>query len=282
MMAWTDSETVKAHLPGLDTPDAVVQDEAVRFDALGVAQLSRRGIKNGSEVVKRLATTNPVGPEEVTLPAETWIALPDSPLLPGQSVVSDGWPLGTIYAEGRDFLIDESPGKIRRVAGGSIGDGATVTTWYQTYEALTKDVDYVIDYALGTISIQTGSDLEPGSSIWVDYEQDALASVDGLIDSAITEAEDKIVRRLKSDYSSSSTDQGLVTGATELTLSIVCRSLAVRALSDKAPGAEARAKAWILLAQQFEQTASFTLRSFLASPAITSGKRESNGSWEWV
>ncbi len=280
-MAWTDSDTVKKFLPGLTGGATSFRDVPLILSDTGVGQLPHTGLVLASEVVKRLGNDDVEGPEAVTLPSETWVALPDSALLAGEVVAADNWQLETVYSEGVDYLIDTIEGKIRRIAGGAISGGATVKVWYRKYEVLAKDVDYEIDYATGTISLAEESEIPPGATLAVDYELNAASSVEDLIPEAIIQAEDKIVRRLKSGYTTASTDQGLVTGATELTLAIICRSLAVRALGDGLPAAQSRGKSWLELSSLFDRSASKTLKPFMSVPALASGGVQGNGSWEW-
>ncbi len=281
-MAWTDSDTVKKFLPGLTGGAAQFKDVAVTLDMAGSGSLPHTGILSGSEVVKRHASGGIDGPEAVALPAETWIALPDAALVSGELVVGDGWQLTTVYEEGRDFLVNAAEGKIRRIDGGGISAGATVQVWYQKYEVMVNDIDYTINYSNGTIALTSGSEIPAGATLKVDYELNAASSVEDLIPEAITQAEDKILRRLKSDYTTSSTDQGLITGATELTLAIICRSLSVRALGDGLSAAQSRGKSWLDLASQFERSASRTLKPFMTVPAIARGGVQGNFSWEWA
>jgi len=109
------------------------------------------------------------------------------------------------------------------------------------------------------------------TQIYVDYQLTVGSGAELLIESAVAEAEDKIARRLKAGYSTSSTDQGLVTGATELALGIVCKGLAAQALSDGAPAAAVRGNGWLKLATEFEASAAITLSPFLAFPVLMSG-----------
>ena len=281
-MAWTDSDTVKKFLPGLSGGAIQFMDIAVTLGADGKGNLPHPGILSGSEVVKRPAAGGIVGPEAVALPAETWVALAAATLVPGELVAAGQWRLTTLYEEGRDFLVDATAGKIRRINGGAIGAGATVHVWYQKYEALVKDVDYTITYATGALARTTGSSVPPEATLMVDYKLNAASSVEDLIPKAITQAEDKILRRLESGYTTSSTDQGLITGATELTVAIICRSLSGRALGDGLPAAQSRGKTWIELAAHFERSASHTLKPFMTVPAIASGGAQGNVNWEWA
>jgi len=280
-MSWTDTESVKKFLPGLMGGSTLIEDVSVRLDDTGAVRLPHSGIASGTEVVKRFPADSLVGPEEVTLTGETWETLSYPALVAGELVAASNWRLTSVFSEGLDFLVNRSEGKIRRIADGTIVSGATVHVWYQRYEVLTKGADYEIDYPTGTVSLATGSSLPPGSSLVVDYELNAISSVEALIPEAIAQAEDKIARRLKSDYTSSSTDQSLVTGATELSLSIICRSLSIMALGDGLPAAQSRAKAWLELASQFEKSAVQTLKPFISVSMPSRGGVMGNQSWLW-
>lgn len=281
-MGWTNSTKVKNHLIDLDRHPTEYQDAQVTFDDNGDIQLPHRGIKSNSEKVKRLSYSAPSSQSGVTLNNEDWAQLNNTDLVPEQVVVAADDGLTQVYTLGIDYTIDWEDGKIRRIDGGSISDGADVLVYYQRYEIMVKDTDYTVDYSDGTIALKDTGDLEPETVVYVDYTLSAASGADDLITQAITEAEDKILSRLKDDYNGSSQDQGLITGATELTLSSVCRALAARALSDGAASAEGRSRAWRELASAYELSAWITLRPFLESPAIRPGNKKSNVSWEWI
>jgi len=278
-MSWTDSSTVKAHLLNVEQPSVAMRDVPVRLDATGSGVVPHRGITSESEVVKRVAAGAPVGPQSVVLTGADWISLADAKLVPGRLVAASDWRLSTIYDEDADFAVDAETGKIRRIAGGSIGDGATVKVFYQPYEVLVRDVDYVFDYGTGVIAPPTGGSLEADTMLYLDYDLPGATGEEVLIEQAITEAEGKILARLKEGYGSGSSDLCLVTGATELALSIVCRGMAAKALSDGQPTAEGRAKLWLQLGAGYETAASVTLRPFLATGTLNPGGRQGNLSW---
>lgn len=280
-MSWTDSTTVKKHLFDLDKLPVDFNDVRAHFNNSGVAALRHKGLVSNSEKVKKLQTLQPTTKTGVVLNGETWTDLACEDLIPYQIVVADDEDLSEVYQLDKDYAVDYSDGKLRRINGGGIGDGATVAVCYQRYTVLTKAVDYTIDYDDGELTVIEGGALEPDTDVWVDYQLSAASGADQLISEAITEAEDRILANLKDEYDESSSDQGIKTGATELVLSIVCRGLATSALSDSMTSAEGRARGWRDLMTTFEISAWRTLRPFLKSPAMIGGSRKSNESWEW-
>lgn len=281
-MGWTDTDTVKKHLVNLDLCPTVYNDVAAYISATGTAQLPHRGIVSLSEKVKRMLQLEPTAQASVTLNGETWVQLSYSDLVPEEIVIGSDDGLGTVYQRDLDYAFDPENGKVRRIDGGAISDGADVQLYYLRYEVMTKGSDYSIDYSTGVLTRLPGGDLEPETTVWVDYQLSAASGADQLIDEAITEAEDKILARLKDDYNEESTDQGLVTGATELTLAVVCRGMAANALADGVTAAEGRARGWRDLSEHFERSAWLTLRPFLSMPVLKSGDKKSNQSWEWA
>ncbi len=281
-MSWTDSNSIQNHLIDLEQIITDFKDIPIRLDQNGEGQLPHNKIVTGSDKVKQLASVEPTGQASVTLNSEVWEQLTYDTLIPNQMVVADDDGLQNVYLEGIDFVVNYADGKLRRISGGSISDGGNVQIYYQRYSSLTRNVDYTIDYDSGEVAVKAGGSLEADTLTFVDYQISASSGVDNLISQAITEAEDKILTRVKDDYDGSSTDQGLISGATELSLSILCRALASRALSDGRTSAEGRARAWRELASAYETTAWITLRPFMKIPAVKSGNKKANQSWEWI
>ncbi len=280
-MSWTDKETVMAHLLALERKPTTVTDEAAKVSAEGKATLNHKGLVNGSETVKIELQLEPCYQANVALNDETWTSLSHAELMPGEVVVATDSGLETVYQTDKDYCFDAKTGKLRRIAGGGIGNGEAVQVYYRRYQPLVKDIDYSIDYAAGSLTRIPGGAMKLDTTVFVDYELTAAASVEALAEEAVTEAEDKIVRRLKSDYTAESTDQGLVTGATELTLAILCRSLAAQALADGLTSAEGRSRGWRELADKYETAAWITLRPFLTQPALAGSVKKANSNWEW-
>ncbi len=281
-MYWTDSETVTKHLCAQNLPSEAHYEVAVQMNSSGFGQLPHRGLVAGSETIKRLTKSSPQGPYSIVLNGVNWTQLNDAHLKPQQMVLSANLRLTTVFVEGLDYAVDHQNGKVRRLAGSQISDGGTVLVWYQPYTVLNKGVDYNIDYTGGKIyTVPGGIDLS-NTTLYADYALTAADGASDLVAQAVTQAEDKILARLKEGYDENSTEQGLTTGATELAVAIVCRGLAARALLDSASAAYSRARSWIQLAKEYETAAFSTLKPFLAEPFLVAGKKSGNASWEWV
>ncbi|MBD3166512.1 hypothetical protein GF324_07935 [bacterium] len=269
MSYWTDTARVSTHLSPLLPAGGVVRNTEIVFDGYDDVQLPHNNIVPASETLGMIAQQIPSGPVSVTLNGETWTAIGTSGLAPGTVTVAstsfpDGW-----YAENSDYAINYAEGKLKRIGGTTtIPDGATVRVWFMPYTIFTRDVDYVIDNDAGTVKRVAGTTSIPdGGRVAASYESYTARATSTLIAQAITEAEDKILARLRDDYDSSSTDQGLVTGATELALSIVCDALAASTLgAANDPGADNRARRYMDLAERFEARAAMTLSRFLTQP----------------
>ncbi len=135
-MSWTDTDTVKKHLFDLDLRPQAHTDVVVRIDADGKGQLPHRGIVAQSDKVKRVLQLEPTAQSGVTLSGETWVQLAYGDLLPGQVVVADDDGLAAVYQLDRDYAFDPAAGKLRRIAGGAISDGASVQVYYRRYEVM--------------------------------------------------------------------------------------------------------------------------------------------------
>lgn len=278
-MAWTDPDTVKKHLPDLQRRPDRLRDVPVRLDDYGTAELPARGIIENSERVKIPAAGTPVRESPLVLTGEVWKSLTYDQLLPQSLTLAADDTLQTLYQLDRDFAVDWAGGRLRRLPGSTIPDGGTVAAYYARYQIAVRGADYAIDYAAGTLSALPGGILHPGTTVYLDCELSAAGDVDALVETALAEAEDLILARLKPEYGPESTDPGLRTGAGALTLAILCRALAARALADGAASAEGRARGWRELADAYDDFARRALMPFLAPPALPSAARKGNTSW---
>ena len=103
--------------------------------------------------------------------------------------------------------------------------------------------------------------------------------VNTLIPQAIIESENKIATQLKEGYTISSSDQGLITGATSLSAAATCRGMAAQVLLGNAPWGAQTAKVWLELAAIHERNAAVSLRPFTNAPMLTAGQKQGNASW---
>jgi hypothetical protein len=280
-MSWTSTNILRKHLQDTGVSiDSVVDEHHVLIDEES-EQLAHAYITDDSEKVKTIDSNTPYFQGSCKLAGTSWKSLDYEQIVPGTVVVASDTFLTTIYIEGVDYTIDYPNGKIRRDGSGSIIDGGTVYVWYQYYTVHTRDSDYTFEKETGAIARIEGGGIANGSQVWVDYELDMGSVTDGLMEQAIIEAEDKILTRLSADYSGSSTDQGLKTGATELTLSIVAREMAAEAMRIyPSTKAAALSEQWRKLSLRFEQQAWKTLSMFLAMPELRGARAYTNPSFD--
>jgi len=279
-MSWTSSTIIKKHLQDSGIEVDTVTDEYHVLNGTDVEQLAHAYITTDSETVKTTDSATPYYDGSNKLSGTSWKSLDHAHIVPGSFVAASNTLLSTVYIEGVDFVVDYDAGKMKRVTGTSIPDEGTVYVWYQYYTVHAKDTDYSINYEAGTVVRLAGSGIADGSQVWVDYKISAVTLTDNLISQAIVEGEGKILDRLSSSYSASSTDQGLKTGATELALSIISRALAAEA-TRKYPSAQAASVAdqWRRLSARFEEQAWKTLSKFLTSCELRTAAVRTNISY---
>ncbi len=107
------------------------------------------------------------------------------------------------------------------------------------------------------------------------------ALLDILIPQAITESEDRIAVNLREGYNTSSSDQGLKTGATLLAAAASCRAAAAMALAGGSPWACQVARMWMDLASVHESNAAKILHRFTALGEFTAAAKQAGGTWNW-
>lgn len=280
-MSWTSLEIVRKHLQETAAAATAFEDEEHVLAGTAQEQLEHTSITLNSETVKSIDLGSPYSVGSLSLTGTSWRKLPHENLVPNSVVAAGDQQLNTVYVEGTDYVILYGEGRIKRVAGSAIPDGGTVYVWYFYYTAHTRDVDYQIDYDSGKLNRIEGGGIADGATVFVDYSTAAGTVADNLILEAITEAEDKILARLKDEYNASSADQGLTTGATELALAIVCNGKAMDMMlkvpSDDVDGAAGQ---WRAMSQRFEAQAWATLDRFLKARSRRGPSAVRNGSWE--
>ncbi len=280
-MSWTDSATVKKHIMQSDIADGSVENEEHTLRGTDSEQLHSTLILDDSEEVKTIDLAEPYSLGSLTLTNYNPASLDHSDIAPGSVVVASNVHRSTVYVEGVDYVVDYEAGKIRRAVGSAIPSGSSVYVWYLYFTVHVKDTDYTIDYEAGTIARINGGGIADGGIVYVDYQSSASTVTDSLISEAITEAEDKILRRLSDSYDASSTDQGLKTGASELAISIICNSKAMDIMNrSRDSSADDMSGQWREISLRYEKQAWNTLSYFLQKPAVRSVKKQQNRSFE--
>jgi hypothetical protein len=266
-MSWTDANTIKLHLQALSVDSLTVQFHPCVLSGTDAFQLSHGSLASGNVHLYGLRENEPTGPLPLTLTGESWYATGVDACAPGSVVIAPADPPLSPYTEDVDFAVLDESAQVKRIAAGSIGSGDTVQVWLLPLEVFVEGVDYEVDYTAGTVTrIVTGSLPDP-ARLLVSYSTNAAGASDALIGQSINEAESKILDRLRDGYSVTSTDDGLVIGATELTLSQICDDLALRSLSAVGDSsADDRARRFMELSIRFRERATTTLSRFLKQP----------------
>ncbi len=275
-MSWTSTTILEKHLLGFAVDGLTVPRQEVDLKGVAEAQLPHQNLLEGSVTLAMLLASTPVGPVSLTLTGTSWYPVGVGNLLRDSVVVGFDDAPTLRYTEGGDYAVDHEAGKIKRLSGSSIVSGATVKVWYLPMTVYTEDTDFHVNYAEGKVMRAVLSTIPDPARVMVSYTTNAAAGTSSLLLEAITEAEDKITARLREGYTAASDDQGLVTGATELALSIVLDALAIQTLSGTDAGADDRAKRFMELAQRFQDKATATLARFLTQPLQAELVRKQN------
>ena len=260
-----------------DVAVGTVENEEHTLWGASAVQLNSAVISENSEEVKTIDLNEPYSEGAMVLSGSNWSDLDHSDIVPDSVVVADDALRSTIYIEGTDYVVDYENGKIRRIPGGSIGDGDTVYAWNRYFTIQVKDTDYTINYETGELARIVDGGIADGGIVYVDYSTTASTVPDALISQAITEAEDKILGRLAEGYDESSEDQGLKTGATELAIAIICNAKAMDIMNRlHANDSDNMAKQWREMSLRYELQAWKTLSRFKAKPGIRSARTQVN------
>jgi hypothetical protein len=140
-MSWTDLETIRKHLQETFIPPLTITDEPLALIGTRETQLQHTALVSESERVKTIDLASPYSNGFITLSGTNWQNLTHAELVPDSAVVAADPALDTVYIEGTDYVLDYELGKLKRVTGSSIPDGATVYVWYFYYTVQTRNVD---------------------------------------------------------------------------------------------------------------------------------------------
>ena len=263
-MAFTTLPTVRKHLVASNVPSQLFENNRITLVGTTEVTLPHGNLLANTEIVKRIPSDKASLESAVLLTDENQVSLAQKNLVRNSVVVAADLALTSIYNEELDFRVDHAAGKISRRASGSIPNSTPAAVWYDYYQKYAAGSDYVINSAEGTIRRASGSSIADGETLLIDYTVAQGAAEDTLIEEAILEAEDIIVRALREGYNSSSTDQGLKTGSINLTLSIVARGMAALMLTrNTGSDANSRAREWQQLSEKWHTAAWAVLAPFV-------------------
>lgn len=184
--------------------------------------------------------------KQLLVPHSESITLNDEPgslgrtdLLSDSVVVAKDTSLTDIYTENLDFLVDYAAGTVRRIAGGRIESGQTVAIWYYGYTIYEKNSDYIISYQSGEVTRLENGRIADGQLVWIDYEIESGLFADDVIANAILEASAQLEQRIDSTYADDAPAM-LTIAETYLTVSILTQIRALETVQSSSLMASAR------------------------------------------
>lgn len=194
-----------------------------------------------------IAGSERVKGKEQIAPARESVVLYDEPkslsksaLLPDSVVAAKDSSLTEIYAENVDFVVDYASGTITRMADGNIASGQSVTIWYYYFTLYSKDEDYLISYQNGEVTRLEDGNIADGQIVWIDYEIESGLFADDVITNAIIEASTQLEDRIDSNVVDDATSV-LTIAETYLTVSILTQIRALEIIQSSALSASSRA-----------------------------------------
>lgn len=260
-MPFTDRELVKKHLVDFRVGQAEVKGFSVVLTGTDAVQLPHSGLVEASVVLKAGESSTPTM-ESKTL-VDDWVSLSQADLVPGSVLVANNTSVSTIYAENLDYTVDYTTGRLRRIDGGSVTSGSTVSIWYFYYRRYDSGDDYVVNVVAGQVRRAVGGVIEDGQTVLIDYTAGFGAVTEEAIDQAISEADEIVLRTVDQQYHDAIAP-GLVAAETHQAVAILCRVRAAAILtgSTATSAAAAVAKAWLLLSEQYTDSATRLLQPF--------------------
>jgi len=268
-MAFTNIDLVKKHILEHELGTVSKENIACRLQGETPFQLPHILLLPGSEKVKAKEQNIPTQ-ETISFASSDAAQLSHQELIPDTVVVANNSSLGEIYVENVDYSVDYDEGRITRIPTGSIPTASSVVIWYLYFRIYTKDTDYQIDYVKGQIKRLASGDIEDGQWVLVDYTVEfALLSYE-VMENAIKEANDQILKYIDSSYANS-TDQSLVTAETYLTVSILSNIKAMEAMTQNVASgtgwqAHSLSLAWSKMSTTYREQAYELLKRFRKDP----------------
>jgi hypothetical protein len=277
LMSFSNLAVVKTHLMNNVAHSQRIENLSVSFRESDEVVLPDHNLITDSDTVKWIAQLAPTAAGQMQFPATWWVNTGETQLVPNTVVIAQTESLQTVYVEEVDYQVDHAQGQIRRTPDSSIADNAPVYVYYLTYKLFERGSDYEINCGTGILTRNSGGRMPEGASVWVDYSVTAGSVTEDLIAACLVEADDLILRLLSANYNGSSTDQGLMTGETQLALALCARSMAAEVLGRvTSSDASGRAAQYLKLADTWEQQAWITLQPFLDPLALRSPEKHSN------
>lgn len=187
-------------------------------------------------------------------------------IVPDSVVVASDSSLGTVYVENVDYIVDYGSGRLSIKAGGRLVSGQTVTVWHLPYALYESGHDYAVDAVGGQIRRLVGGTIAAGETVRLDYRPVFVSVADELLVNAVALANGMVQTEVDADREFEA-NPSLSTAATYRALEIVCRAAASRELAS-GNGGDKVASVWMKLADDYSIRSDKLLSAF--RPPVTS------------
>lgn len=217
------------------------------------------GAIDGSLLKVKALKSNSLSRTNITLDSSP-VSVSASPVVPGSVVAASDSSMGTLYVENLDYAIDYSVGTIAVKSGGSLSAGQTVTVWYQKFALYTEGIDYQVKADSGEIKRVASGDVTDGETVYLDYSPIYASFNEDVLNNAVAEANSLVEQEVDPDGQFGA-DRTLQAAATQRALAIICRTAAARELSSRR-GEDRTALAWMKLSEQYASGSEQLLNRF--------------------
>lgn len=203
--------------------------------------------------------TNDLFTASLTLQAGTNL-FASAPIVRGNVLVASDLSQTTIYTENLDYIVDYSNGTLTIKSGGVLVVGNPVVVWYLPYTLYADGSDYSLDENRGTIRRLASGDIAENETIYLDYYPINAAVTDLVLEQAALEA-NGLIEATVDPEGQFGADPVLQSAATYRALEIVAYMAASRELTTRSNSYLA-AQTWLKLADQFAVRADKLLNDF--------------------
>ncbi|RKX22968.1 MAG: hypothetical protein DRP45_10970 [Candidatus Zixiibacteriota bacterium] len=188
------------------------------------------------------------------------IVFSSQPVVRGSVVVASDSSLGTVYTENLDYVVDYAAGSLTTKSGGAIGQSQQITLWYIPFTLYEQGSDYSLRSDQGLVRRLNGGSIASGETVFLDYTPVYASFTDEIVNNAVTLANGLVEKEIDPEREFE-TDPTLGAAATYRALEIICGAAASRELASLR-GQDRTATAWMKLADDYATKSNKLLSAF--------------------
>jgi len=188
------------------------------------------------------------------------VSFSSSPVVPGSVVVASDSSLGTVFIENVDYVVDYASGVLTLKAGGQLSTGIWTTIWYIPFAIYLAGSDYLLREDRGEIRRLAGGAIASGETVLVDFKPVYFSLTEEIINHAVVLANRMVSNEVDAEGEFEA-DPTLGAAATFKALETVCRAAAGHELASSR-GGDRTATAWMKLADDYAARSESLLKAF--------------------